>query len=66
MIEICQSFKDLLAFKFLVLVGCNGFLLLRPVEEREGEYGDGQNGCRAPTAWKSGRHNISNFAMSLS
>ena len=66
MIEICQSFKDLLAFKFLVLVGCNVFLLLRSVEEREGEYGDDGNGCWASAAWKSGRNKISDFAMSLS
>ena len=64
MIEICPSSKDL-AFKFLVLVGCNVFLLLRLIEKR-GEDGDGGNGCRAFAAWEVGRHKISIFAMSLS
>jgi len=44
MVEICPSSKDFLTFKFLILVGCN-VLLLRPVEEREGEDEDGSNEC---------------------
>jgi len=33
--EICPYSKEFLTSKFLVLVGSNVFLLLRPVEERE-------------------------------
>ena len=58
--------KKLLYSKFLVLVGCNIFLLLCLVEEREGDDGDDGNGCRTSAAWKPGRRKILVFAMSLS
>ena len=64
MVKICPSSKDL-ASKFLVPMGCNVFLLLYPVEEREGENGDGGNRCQAPAAWESSRRKISVFVMSL-
>ena len=64
MVEICPSSKDLIASNFLVLVGCNVFLLLRPVEERVKNNGDGGNGCRATAASESDRRTV--FVMSLS
>ena len=64
MVEICPSFKDLLAFKFFILVSCDVFLLLPLMEEREGDDGDNGNGCWAPT-WESGRYKISVFVTRL-
>ena len=47
---LSSSLKNL-AFKLFALVGCHVvLLLLRPVEKRKGENGDGENVCRGLTA----------------
>ena len=53
-------------FQILCSGGLSCHLLLRPVEEREGEDDDGGNSCQVLAVRESGWRKTSVFAMSLS
>ena len=61
--EICVSFQEFLAPKLLVLAGSDVVLLLRLMEEREGEDGDS---CCDPDVQESSCQETSVFAMGSS
>jgi len=61
--EIYPSSKELLGSEFLILVGCNVFFLLHPVEERER---NDENSYCVLNIQEFGCREISVFMMGLS
>ena len=57
--------EKIIAPKLFALVSCHVILLLRPMEEREGEDGDGGNCCWALAVHEYGWRKTLVYTMSL-